>query len=91
MNAAERFMFVGGAIIMSAGPLSSLMLLPMAWDALIEGRLLRAIGLAFVAVVIGGAFGAIVSGIIETAYQSGMAAQRRISNQADSGSTHDPR
>lgn len=85
MKAAEKFLFVGAAIILSAGPLSSLMLLPMAWDSVLDGRPLRALGLAFVAVIIGGIFGTLLAGVIDSAFRSGMSAQRTLDRQMARG------
>ncbi|WP_323008504.1 hypothetical protein [Paracoccus sp. (in: a-proteobacteria)] len=85
MNSAERLFFVGAAITLSAGPLSSLLLLPMAWDSLLDGRLLRAAGLIFTAVVMGAVFGMLVAAVIDSAFRSGMAAQRALDSQMAEG------
>lgn len=62
----------GAAILCSSGPLAIFLLAPLAWDHLLDGEPVRAVGWTFVALANAAIFGTLVYGAIDTAYRAGI-------------------
>lgn len=77
MDFNARLFLVIAAIITSSGPLSAVILLPMAWESLLDGRILAACGYALVTLFVGGFGAMLVAGAIDTAYKSGLSEGRK--------------
>lgn len=77
MDFKLRLLIVAAAIIASSGPLSAVTLLPMAWESLLDGRLLPAAGIALATVFVSGFGAMLVAGAIDTAYRAGLSEGRK--------------
>lgn len=73
----------GAAILSSAGPLSLFLLVPVVWDHLLDGELVRAVGWAFVAIANAVIFGTLVYGAIDTAHKAGIKQGAREARHGD--------
>lgn len=67
-----KFFLTGVATLCSAGPLSLFILVPLVWDHILDGELIRAAGWTVVGLGNAAIFGTLVYGAIDTAYRAGI-------------------